>query len=93
MSRMTEIWMKSMPTIATKFGIFYILTFLLCDIVMDIWNLGEKSLSKWQKITNIANLKNPNFYFFTRNRQTMLGFHLVLMTLHGLFTTTIEQDK
>ena len=46
MSRMTEIWMKSMPTIATKFGIFYILTFLLCDIVMDIWNLGEKSLSK-----------------------------------------------
>ena len=37
-----------MPIIETKFGIICILTNLWWNIVMDDWNLDEKSLSTWQ---------------------------------------------
>ena len=52
---------------------------------MDDWDLDEKPLGKWQ-LLHIVNLKYPCW-------QIMLGLHLVLATLHGWFTISIEQDK
>ena len=37
-----------MSIIETKFGLLCILTTLWWNIVMDNWNLDEKSLSKWE---------------------------------------------
>ena len=35
----------------------------------------------------------PNFVFFNKEWQIILGLHLVLVTLHMRFTISIEQDK
>ena len=45
-----EAWMKSMPLFEEFFekGIFYILSILQWNIVMDDYNMDENSLSKWQ---------------------------------------------
>ena len=49
------------------------------NIVMHDWNLGEKSLDKWQVIATLSIYNPPKFY---KQWQTMLGSHLVLVTLY-----------
>jgi hypothetical protein len=49
---MIEIWMKSMPIIETKCGIFSILTYKTCNEIFFSWlNLDEKSLNSCNIVT------------------------------------------
>ena len=42
---MTEIGMNCLSIIETNSGIFYIVTFILWNIIMDDWILDEKTLN------------------------------------------------
>ena len=57
---------------------------------MNDWDLNDKSLSKWQYFQHSKSIV-PNIY--TKEWQTMLRLHLVLVTLHMWLTISIEQDK
>ena len=57
---------------------------------MDDWNLDE-IYHLVHGLCNIINLQSPNS--FTRNKGMMLGLRQVLVTLHGQFTISVEQDK
>ena len=60
---------------------------------MNDWDLDEKPLSKWQ-VFQLINLLWPFIYLFLdKEWQIILGLHLVLVLLHGRFTTSNEQDK
>ena len=48
LSSMIEIWMKFMLILDMKFGNSSIFTNLWWSVVMDDWNLDEKTLNKWQ---------------------------------------------
>ena len=60
------------------------------NIVMDDWNLDENLLSKWQYLQHCKSIMPIIFY---KEWWMILGFHLLLVTLHGHFTIGIEQDK
>ena len=72
---------------SSTFGIIVcIQTFSRWNIVMNDWNLYEKSLSKYKKC-KICRCKMSKI-FFTKEWQIMLGLLLVLVTLHGQYIYT-----
>ena len=71
---------------------------LLCTTMKLLFHLDLTHwwIEIWTKTHLVSdthcNITNAQF-FFNKVWQTRLGWHLVLVTLTGLFTTSIEQDK
>ena len=57
---------------------------------MDVWDLDENPLSKWQTLEHCKSIMPKLFY---NEWQLMLGLHFVLVILHGQFTNSIQQNK
>ena len=70
----------------TKFSILFILIFSKWNIVMDDWNLDEKS----NKVKIIATLWIYCAQRFYKEWQIILGLHWMLVPLHEQFTFGIE---
>ena len=71
---------KTLPSLVTNFR---------WSIVMDDWNLDEKSLGTRQYLQHCKSIIPQNIY---EEWQIMLGKNLVLVTLLPQFTIGIGQD-
>lgn len=59
-------------------------------IVTCHWNSDEKSLSKWPQLQLCEYLMSIMFY---KEQQILLGLLLMLVTLHGRYIISVEQDN
>ena len=76
-----------MPIIQTQFGLFYILTFIEWNIVMNDWKLDENSPSK-VTILQYSVIHNAQLCFY-KEWQIKLGLHSMSVTLHVSFPTSV----